>query len=261
MIGPCSLAGINRSSSSSCMKTKKKATRIRTCRHQPGFPADKDLRTQYEWSKTWMKKRARELAPRMDEFLKLCSDTEDDNPQEQNSQGAVFHDNDILPEGCGKGAGEDNAGASAVAVRRTPPTTKKVPGDSEAAEPRRKRRLRRITKIDKILTSVRAGSPAIQLIPGKKPRARRAAERRAGETRKEAEGSVREGRLGSSASNTPGKKPRARGADRRREGAGPRSSLARARAPNQDGVCAVARAVAGDAGAATVNVRRSHIAH
>ena len=68
MIGPCSLAGINRSSSSSCMKTKKKATRIRTCRHQPGFPADKDLRTQYEWSKTWMKKRARQLAPRMDEF-------------------------------------------------------------------------------------------------------------------------------------------------------------------------------------------------
>ena len=105
-----------------------------------------------------------ELAPRMDEFLKLCSDTEDDNPQEQNSQGAVFHDNDILPEGCGKGAGEDNAGASAVSGRRTPPTTKKVPGDSEATEPRRKRRLRRITKIDKILTSVRAGSPAIQLI-------------------------------------------------------------------------------------------------
>ena len=53
----------------------------------------------------------------------------------------------------------------AVAMRRTPPTTKKVPGDSEAAEPRRRRcRLWRSTKIDKILTSVRAGLPAIQLI-------------------------------------------------------------------------------------------------
>ena len=49
-------------------ENEEKATRIRTCRHQPGFPADKDLRTQYEWSKTWMKKRARQLAPRMDEF-------------------------------------------------------------------------------------------------------------------------------------------------------------------------------------------------
>ena len=133
-------------------ENEEKAARIRTCRLQPGFPADKDLRTQYEWSKKWMKKRARESAP------------EDDNPQEQNSQGAGFHDNDILPEGCGKGAGEDNAGAVAVAVRRTPPTTKKVPVDSEAAEPRRRRRLRRATKIDNILTSVRAGSPAIQLI-------------------------------------------------------------------------------------------------
>ena len=52
----------------------------------------------------------------------------------------------------------------AVAVRRTPPTARKVPGDSEAAKPRRKRRLRRTIEIEKILTRVRAGSTAIQLI-------------------------------------------------------------------------------------------------
>ena len=40
----------------------------------------------------------------------------------------------------------------------------KVPVDWEAAEPRRRRRLRRATKVDNILTSVRAGSPVIQLI-------------------------------------------------------------------------------------------------
>ena len=50
---------------------------------------------------------------------------------------------------------------AAVAVRRTPPTTKKEAGDWEAAEPLRKRRLRRLTNINKILTSVQAGSPAI----------------------------------------------------------------------------------------------------
>ena len=71
-----------------------------------------------------MNKRARELAPKMDEFLALCSvdssDTYDDNLQEQNSQGAGFHEY-ILPEVSGKGAGEDNMGVVAVAVRRTPP--------------------------------------------------------------------------------------------------------------------------------------------
>ena len=77
---------------------------------------------------------------------------------------ALFHNDGILTEGCGKGAEEDNAGTVAVAVRRTPPTARKVPGDSEAAKPRRKRRLRRTTEIEKILTRVRAGSTAIQLI-------------------------------------------------------------------------------------------------
>ena len=62
---------------------------IRACRLQPGFPADKDLRTQYEWSKNWIKSRTRELAPKVDE--------------DQNSLGAGFHDDDILTENCVKG--------------------------------------------------------------------------------------------------------------------------------------------------------------
>ena len=105
------------------------------------------------------------MAPKVGEFVALCSDTDnDDNPQNQNCQGAGFYNDGILTEGCGKGAEEDNAGTVAVAVRRTPPTARKVPGDSEAAKPRRKRRLRRTTEIEKILTRVRAGSTAIQLI-------------------------------------------------------------------------------------------------
>ena len=91
-----------------------------------------------------MNKRAGELAPNMGEFLALSSDLDNDNPQDQNSQDAGFY--------------EDST------TTWLPSTTKNAPGDSEAAEPRRKHRLRRITKIDKILTSVRAGSPAIQLI-------------------------------------------------------------------------------------------------
>ena len=56
---------------------------------------------------------------------------------------AGFHDEDILLEGCGKGAEEDNASAVAeVQARkhsRTPPTAKKASVNSEA-EPRCKRR-------------------------------------------------------------------------------------------------------------------------
>ena len=55
------------------------------------------------------------------------------------------------------------AEAQARKHSQTPPTAKKAGVDSEA-EPRRKRRHRRITEVDKIICRVRARAQAMQLI-------------------------------------------------------------------------------------------------
>ena len=78
-----------------------------------------------------------------------CSEWSDTDKDEY-SLDAGFHDEDILLEGCGKGAKEDNSDAADEAQahkhRKTPPTAKKASVDSEA-EPRRKRRHWSITNI------------------------------------------------------------------------------------------------------------------
>ena len=84
--------------------------------------------------------------------------------REQQIESIELQENKGWLEGCGHGAGEDNLSTVALAVHRTPSTARKAPGDSVRAEPRRKRRHRRNTEVDKILARVRAGSPAIQLI-------------------------------------------------------------------------------------------------
>ena len=128
------------------------------CRPKEGYPADKDfkLRTQYEWAKAWNKKRFRELGL---DAADAWSDTDMDEDSREDNTG--FHDENILPEGCGKGAEEGNASASAEAQARkhsrTRPTAKKASVNSEA-EPRRKRRHRRIAEVDKIISRVRAGA-------------------------------------------------------------------------------------------------------
>ena len=80
------------------------------------------------------------------------SDREKDEDSREDNAG--FHDEDILPDGCGTGAEEDNASAAAEAQARkhsrTPPTAKRASVDSEA-EPRHKRRHRRIAAVDKII--------------------------------------------------------------------------------------------------------------
>ena len=63
-----------------------------------GYPADKDLRTQYEWANAY-KKRYRELG--LDAANAWRDTDKDDDSREDN---AGFHDEDILLEGCGKGA-------------------------------------------------------------------------------------------------------------------------------------------------------------
>ena len=98
------------------------------CRPMPGFSADADLKTQYVWAKAWHKVY----------FERNCA--EDNEQNEENRQGAGFHDEDILTEECVKGA--DNVSTAAVAVHRTPPTARKALGDSDAAQSRRKRRYR-----------------------------------------------------------------------------------------------------------------------
>ncbi len=92
-------------------------------RPMEGYPADKDLKTQYEWAKAWNKKRFGELG--------WDTDSHSDTYNEEDSQGT----------------GEDNRDARAVeeadvrAPKRTPPTAKKASDDS-GGEPRRKRRHR-----------------------------------------------------------------------------------------------------------------------
>jgi hypothetical protein len=122
---------------------------LNMCRPMEGYPADKDLKTQYEWAKAWNKKRFRELGWDTDSH----SDTDNDE--------------------VSQGTGEDNRDARAVeeadvrAPARTPPTAKKpeASGDSlSGGEPRHKRRHRRIAEIDKVIDRVRAGAQAAQLI-------------------------------------------------------------------------------------------------
>ena len=93
----------------------------------PGYP-----RTQYEWAKAsvrvgqglpgWNKKRFRELG------LDAWSDTDKDKDSREDNAG--FQERDILPDGSGKGAEEDNARAAAEAQAckhaKTPPTAKKA---------------------------------------------------------------------------------------------------------------------------------------
>ena len=92
-------------------------------------------------------------------------DTDEDEGSREDNAG--FQERDILPDGSGKGAEEDNASAAAEAQARkhsrTPPTAKKAIANSEA-EPRRKRRNRRIAEVDKIISSVWAGAETMQLI-------------------------------------------------------------------------------------------------
>ena len=69
------------------------------------------------------------------------SDTDKDEDSREDNAG--FHDEHILPVGCGKGTEGDNASAAAEVQARkhsqTPPTAKEASVDSEA-ELRRKRR-------------------------------------------------------------------------------------------------------------------------
>ena len=60
------------------------------CRPMEGYPADKDLKTQYEWAKAWNKKRFRELG--------WDTDSHSDTDNDEDSQGT----------------GEDNRDARAV---------------------------------------------------------------------------------------------------------------------------------------------------
>ena len=96
------------------------------------------------WSSTWP--RRQRLGPR--------------------TRGSLSWASGVL-EGCGKGAKEENtrsaAGAQARKQARMPPTAKEARIGPEA-EPRRKRRHRRTTWIDKIFCSVQAGAQAMQLI-------------------------------------------------------------------------------------------------
>ena len=67
------------------------------CCPMEGYPADKDLRTHYEWAKAWNKKRYRELG------LDAADWSETDKDEDSREDNAGFHDEDILPVGCGKG--------------------------------------------------------------------------------------------------------------------------------------------------------------
>jgi hypothetical protein len=82
------------------------------CRPIESYPADKDLKTQYEWAKAWNKRRFGELG--------WDTDSHSDTDNDEDSQGT----------------GEDNRDASAVeeadvrAPARTPPTAKNASNDS-----------------------------------------------------------------------------------------------------------------------------------
>ena len=102
------------------------------CYRLENYPADKDLRTQYEWAKAWNKKRFRELGLDTKEW----SDTDKD----EDSRDAAGHPAGRLRQ-C---AEEDNASASVEAQALKHTRT-------------RKRRQRCITKSDKFICRVQAG--------------------------------------------------------------------------------------------------------
>jgi hypothetical protein len=114
-----------------------RSSMLTMCRQMEGYPADKDLKTQYEWAKAWSKRRFRQLGWDTDSH----SDT----------------DNDEDSQGTGK------ASSTARAPARTPPTAKRASKDS-GGEPQRKRRHRRIAAIDKVINRIRAGAEKAQLI-------------------------------------------------------------------------------------------------
>ena len=74
--------------------------------------------------KAWNKKRYRELGLDAADW----SDTDKDDASREDN--ADFHDEDILPVGCGKGTEKDNASAAAEEQARkhsrTPPTAKEA---------------------------------------------------------------------------------------------------------------------------------------
>ena len=117
-----------------------RSSMLTMCRPMEGYPADKDLKTQYEWAKAWSKRRFRQLGWDTDSH----SDT----------------DNDEDSQGTGK------ASSTARAPARTPPTAKRASKDS-GGEPQRKRRHRRIAAIDKVINRIRAGAEKAGLLPEK----------------------------------------------------------------------------------------------
>ena len=129
------------------------------CRQVEGYPADKDLKTQYEWSKAHTKKRFRELGWDTDGL----SDT--DNGEDGQPEGAATAGRSGVVDS------DDDVPLFPSQASRTPPTVKKPEAsgasDSDSGgEPRRKRRHRprRGAEIDKAIASVRAGAEKVQLI-------------------------------------------------------------------------------------------------
>jgi hypothetical protein len=123
------------------------------CRQVEGYPADKGLKTQYEWSKAWNKKRFRELGWDIDGLSDTDNGEDGQGAATAGRSGAVDSDDDVP--------------LFASQASRTPPTVKKPEADS-GGEPLRKRRHRprRGAEIDKAIASVRDGLGAekVQLI-------------------------------------------------------------------------------------------------
>ena len=129
------------------------------CRQVEGYPADKDLKTQYEWSKAHTKKRFRELGWDTDGL----SDT--DNGEDGQPEGAATAGRSGVVDS------DDDVPLFPSQASRTPPTVKKPQAsgasDSDSGgEPRCKRRHRprRGAEIDKAIASVRDGAEKVQLI-------------------------------------------------------------------------------------------------
>ncbi len=133
---------------------------LNMCRPMEGYPADKDLKTQYEWAKAWTKKRFRELG--------WDTDSHSDTDNDEDSQGTGEDNRDSGGEGrSGVEDWDDDVPIFACLASRTPPTAKKpeASGDSlSGGEPLRKRHHQRIAEIDKVIDRVRAGAQAVQLI-------------------------------------------------------------------------------------------------
>ena len=65
-------------------------SQLAVCRPMKGFPADKDLKTQYEWTKAWHKTRLRELGWNTDEY----SDTDNDEDNQGTAARSGVEDSD-----------------------------------------------------------------------------------------------------------------------------------------------------------------------